>query len=282
MQTVTVVAALTKVSMTVSMIMSMIVSMTVSTGCWCVPWCVPGPTEGAKVLPAFMHSWCCMGTTNAGQWSITLDRVGSRTGVDLWEQSLPPLLHRCRDEGDSPDGFQEPEGDDLLQDCSSGLGHVQQGEPAGAKRQPDQDGDDVAGQHAAGDEGGADHEEREGQSHRWEAEPTHEASGHLGARGCHSHATESHGDRTISGAPHVGVLQEIQEAVKQPGGGGQQQEEEQKADRPDSFLRAAAQKQHRRGVEEKLRRCPVVERKHHEDVDASALENSCAQAEDAV
>lgn len=147
------------VTMPVSMSMTMVMfaavvktlklwemSMSVSTAVRCiVSMSVHGLSRtlhcAGGVWPALVHL-CCV-VMDAGHRSVSLDRVGSRCRVDLWQQSLPPLLCRSRDEHNTTDAPQPSEKNCLLQNSCPGLRHIQQREPAFTKHPPDQDGDDI-------------------------------------------------------------------------------------------------------------------------------------------
>lgn len=144
---------------------------------------------------------------------------------------------------------------------------------------PNQDGDDVAGEHAVRDEGGGEEEQHPGQSQGGEADPTQEASGHLSVHGGESHACQRHGEQPL-GVVALLLQEEVQEAVEEAGGGGQEEEQEEEAHRAEAFLQAAAEEQQSRGAEEELGGGPVVQGEGEESVEVPAVEHGGAHAED--
>lgn len=228
-----------------------------------------------------MHRGCVVGSVDAGQRGISLDRVRPWSGIDLWEQGLPPLLCGSGDELNTADAPQQPERRRLLQKASSGLGHVQKREPPFTVHPPNQDGDDVAGQHAVRDEGSGDDEEHPGQGHGGETDSAQKGFGHLCVHGGQSHAGQSHRDQTLGVALDAVALQEVQEAVEQARGGGEQQEREQEPHGADAFLQAATEKHQGCDVQEKLRGGSVIKGIREEPVEVSVKKNTRANAEDA-
>lgn len=198
----------------------------------------------------------------------------------MWKQGLPPLLCGSGDERNTADAPQQPERRHLLQKASSGLRHVQKREPSSTIHPPNQDGDDITGQHTVRDEGSGDYEEHPGEGHGGETDSTQKSFGHLCVHGGQSHTGQSHRNQTLSVALDAVILQEVQETVKQARGGGEQQEQEQEPDGADTFLQTATEKHQGCDVQEKLRKGSVVKGIHEEPVEVSISKHTCANAED--
>lgn len=141
-------------------------------------WCGTGECTG-WVRPAFVNVWRCIGSVNAGQWSVSLDRVGPRCWIDLWKESLPPLLCGSRDKLYTPDAPQQPERHHLLHSSSPGFRHVQKREPSFPKHPANQDCNKVTREHAVRNEGSGDEEEHPRESHGGETDSTQESFSHL-------------------------------------------------------------------------------------------------------
>lgn len=216
---------------------------------------------------------------DARHWSVGLDRVGPRWWVDLGQNRLPALLGGGGDEHDPADPLQQPEEQHLLQDGGPRFGHVQQGATPSPVHTSDRDGDDVAGQHAEGNQGGGDDEEHPGESRRGETHPAQEAFGHLGVRGGKSHAGQSRREQPLGVVAVAVGPQEVQEAVQQAGGDGHHGEGDQEAEGAEALLQAAAENKESRDAPEELSRGLVAKGERQQPVDVSVSQNGGADAE---
>lgn len=197
----------------------------------------------------------------------------------MWQNGLPPLLGGGGDEHDAADPPQQPEEQHLLPDGGAGFGHRQQGAAASPVHTANRHGDDVAGQHAEGNQCGGNYEEHPGQSRGGETHPAQEASGHLGVRGGESHAGQRRWEQPLSVVAVTVSPQEVQEAVEQAGGGGHHGEGEQEAKGAEALLKAAAERCESHRAPEELNRGLMAEGERQQPVDVTVSQNGGAGAE---
>lgn len=145
-------------------------------------WCGTGQRTG-WIRPAFVNPGCSIGSADAGQWSVSLDWVGARCWIDLWKKGLPPLLCWSRNKLNTPDAPQQPERYHPLQSASPGFRHVQKRRPSFPIHPPNQDGNNVTGEHTVRNEGSGDHEKHPRESHGGETDSTQESFGHFCVHG---------------------------------------------------------------------------------------------------
>lgn len=197
----------------------------------------------------------------------------------MWQNGLPALLGWRGDEHDAADPPQQPEEQHLFPDGGSGFGQRQQGAAASPVYTPDRHGDDVAGQHAEGNQCGGDYEEHPGQSRSGETHPTQEAFGHLGVRGGESHAGQRRREQPLGMVAVTVSPQEVQEAVEQACGGGHHREGEQEAEGAKALLEAAAEHRESRDAPEELSRGLVAKGERQQSVDVTVSQHGGADAE---